>query len=157
MKYLITFATFALLLFSLQKVKAQIKRDTIYYLLDTTKVPIKDRMFISESEGSFKGYVLRCKCFPFGYSIFFYYKIGSKKEKEINLKEFSKLKTVSVTQLMDLAIESLAPANKNKYQFIIAEPEGSNIRLTDMMLWIPTKPRNTDTETTIKPIKSNSL
>ncbi|MBB2146599.1 hypothetical protein GM921_13940 [Pedobacter sp. LMG 31464] len=143
-----------LLLFNLQKVNAQAKRDTIYYLLDTAKVPIKDRMFRIESEGPFMFYSLECKCFPYGYGIGFYYQIADKKEKRISFQKFRQLKTVSVMQLIDLALKCLPPENRNKYQFIFAEPEGDKIRLTEMMLWIPLKPRKTITVETIGPIRN---
>ena len=154
MKYLSIFGIVILLLFNLQKANAQVKIDTIYYLLDTAKVPVKDRMFRIEREGPSMDYALECKCFPYGYSIFFYYQIADKKEQKISIQEFSKIKTVSITQLIDLALKCLPPENRNLYQFIFAEPEGKNIRLTEMKLWIPLKPRKTSTETTIKPIKN---
>jgi len=143
-----------LLLFNLQKVNAQVKIDTIYYLLDTANVPIKDRMFRIEIENPFMFYTLECKCFPYGYGIGFYYPIVNKKEKKISVQEFRKLKIVSITQLIDLALKSLAPENRSKYQFIIAEPDGSNIKLTQMKVWIPTKPQKTITTTTIEPISN---
>ena len=150
-KYLFTFL--ALLL--LAKLNAQEKKtDTIYYLLDTAKVPVNDRMFHIESEGPFMFYSLQCKCFPYGYGIGFYHKIANKKEKEISFQEFRQVKTVSIIELIDLAVDYLTPANRNKYQFIFVEPEGNHFRLIDMKIWIPTKPRKTTTITTIEPIKN---
>lgn len=143
-----------LLFFNLQKVNAQVKRDTIYYLLDTAKVPVKDRMFTSEREGPAIGHILRCKCFPYGYSIFFYYPITDKKERRVSLQEFRKVRTVSITELIDLSLKCLEPVYRNKYQFIFAEPEGKNIRLTNMKVWIPSEPRKTITVETIKPVKN---
>ena len=154
MKYLFNFGILILLLFNIQKVNAQVKRDSIYYLLDTANVPIKDRMFHIESEGSFMFYSLECKCFPYEYGIGFYYQIDDKKEKRISLREFKKIKTVSITELIDVSLKCLPPGNRNKYQFIFAEPDGNHFRLTDMKIWIPTKPRNTITVTTIEPIKN---
>ncbi len=86
MKYLFNFGILILLLFNIQKVNAQIKRDSIYYLLDTANVPVKDRMFHIESEGPFMFYSLECKCFPYEYRIGFYYQIADKKEKRISPK-----------------------------------------------------------------------
>ncbi len=154
MKYSFIFVIVVLLLFNLQKVNAQIKRDTIYYLLDTAKVPIKDRMFRIEREGPVIGYVLECKCYPYARGIAFYFPITDKKERKISLQEFRKIKTVSIRELIDLALKCLPPGHTDLYKFIFAEPEGNNIRLTDMMLWIPTKPRITDTVKTIEPMKN---
>ena len=82
MKYLFILAITFLLLFNLQKVNAQVKRDTIYYLLDTAKVPVKDRMFHFTAEGPAMGYTLACQCFPYGYSIFFLLSNCGQKRKE---------------------------------------------------------------------------
>lgn len=154
MKYSFILGTIVLLLFNLPKVSAQVKTDTIYYLLDTANVPIKDRMFRIEIENPFVFYSLECKCFPYGYGIGFYYPIVNKKEKKVSIQEFRKLKTVSITQLIDLALKCLAPENRSKYQFIIAEPKGDSIILTEMKVWIPSKPRNNSTVTTIEPMKN---
>lgn len=154
MKYLFIFGIFVLLLFNRQEVNAQIKRDTIYYLLDTAKVPKKDRMFRIDREGPAMFYSLECKCFPYEYGIGFYYQIKDKKAKSIGLQEFRQLKTVSIVELIDLALKYLPPANRSKYKFIFAEPEGNHIRLIDMKVWIPTKPRKTITVTTIEQIKN---
>lgn len=154
MKYLLLFKIVFLILFNLPRVNAQVKIDTIYYLLDTTKIPIKDRMFNIEREGPFMFYSLECKCFPYGYGIGFYYQIADKKGKKVSVQEFRKLKTVSITQLIDLALKCLATENRSKYQFIIAEPKGDNIILTEMKVWIPSKPRNNSTVTTIEPMKN---
>lgn len=154
MKYSFILGTMFLLLFNLQKVNAQVKIDTIYYLLDTAKVPIKDRMFRIEREGPAMCYILECKCFPYATGITFFFPIADKKEKIISLQEFRQIKTVSVMQLIDLALKCLPPGNRNKYEFIFAEPDGNHFRLTDMKIWIPTKPRNTITVTTIEPIKN---
>jgi hypothetical protein len=154
MKYSFLLAIIALLLFKFQKVNAQVKTDTIYYLLDTAQVPVKDRMFRIEIENPFMFYTLECKCFPYGYGIGFYYPIANKKEYKISVQEFRQFKTASVTQLIDFAIKSLLPENKSKYQFIIAEPEGNKIKLTDMKVWIPMKPRKTTAITTSEPMKN---
>lgn len=154
MKYIFILTIIVLLLFNLQKANAQLKIDTIYYLLDTAKVPIKDRMFRIEIENPFMFYTLECKCFPYGYGIGFYYPIVNKKAKKISLQEFTKLKIVSITQLIDLALKCLAPENRSKYQFIIAEPEANNMKLTEVKVWIPIKPRNNSTVTTIEPISN---
>ncbi len=150
MKYLYIFGILVLLLFNIQKVNAQIKRDTIYYLLDTAKVPIKDRMFRIEREGPAMCYILECRCFPYSRGITFLFDIANKKEKKISFQEFKKLKTVSVTQLIDLAIKCLPPENRNLYKFIFAEPEENYIKLTDMMLYTYYDPRKTITVEIIK-------
>jgi hypothetical protein len=154
MKYSFIFGIMVLLLFNLQKVNAQVKTDTIYYLLDTAKVPIKDRMFRIEREGPAMCYILECKCYPYATGISFLFDIASKKEKIISLQEFRRIKTVSITQLIDLALKCLPPGHRGLYKFIFAEPTGKNIRLKDMVLGTPYEPRKTITVETIGPIKN---
>jgi hypothetical protein len=154
MKYSFLLAIIALLVFNFQKVNAQVKTDTIYYLLDTANVPVKDRMFRIEREGPAMCYVLECRCFPYSRGITFLYDIANKKEKKISLNEFREFKTVSITQLIDLAIKCLAAEKRSLYKFIFAEPDGKNIRLTDMTLWTYYDPRTTNKVGTIEPIKN---
>lgn len=88
MKYSLIFITIVLLLFNFQKVNAQVKIDTIYYLLDTAKIPVKDRMFRIEREGPAMCYILECKCFPHSRGITFLFDIADKKEQKISVQEF---------------------------------------------------------------------
>lgn len=154
MKYSFILGTIFLLLFNTQKVSAQLKTDTIYYLLDTAKVPVKERMFRIEREGTFMCYILECKCYPYATGITFFFPIADKKEKTISLQEFRQFKTVSVTQLIDLALKCLPPGHTGLYKFIFAEPDGNNILLTDMILGIPYKPNKTITIEKIEPMKN---
>ncbi len=145
MRYLIIFGIGFLLLFKPQKVKAQneeIKRDTIYYLLDTAAIPAKDRIFTFEREGPFMLYVLQCRCYPFSKDISFFYSIERQKiNKKISIEEFSKIKTVPITQLIDVALKCLPRADWTRYKFVFIEPEGENMRLIDMALATPYNPR----------------
>ncbi|TCO17538.1 hypothetical protein EV200_1161 [Pedobacter psychrotolerans] len=95
MRYLIIFGIGFLLLFKTQNVKAQnekIKRDTIYYLLDTAAIPAKDRIFTFEREGPFKLYVLQCRCYPFFKDISFFIVRSDIKTKKLALKNLARLK-----------------------------------------------------------------
>lgn len=74
--------------FNLSRVSAQnnqLKKDTIYYLLDTAVVPVKDRMFKIEPEGPFMVYQILCKCYPYATSISFLCNISPRREINTNL------------------------------------------------------------------------
>lgn len=119
---------------SMHKVKAQ--KDTVYYLLDTAAVPIKDRMFKMDNEGPFRIYVLGCRCYPSSTNIGFYFNIYGKRERIINQQEFRRLKTSSITALIDFAIKSLDPKAAN-YEFIFIEPNGEDLKLIGVSLAPP--------------------
>lgn len=140
----ITLSLLGVLFFYAQEAVAQneiIKKDTIYYLLDTTNISIKDRMFNIEREGPAMIYQLKCKCYPYSTNITFYFDINHKKEERIKLREFNKLNTVSIAQLIEIAVKILAPNEKNKYEFIFIEPIGSEMKLIEMTLAAPYNPR----------------
>ncbi|GGE60558.1 hypothetical protein EV200_103638 [Pedobacter psychrotolerans] len=139
MRYLIIFGVFSSILFNIHKVRAQVKGDTVYYLLDTANVPVKDRMFKIEREESAMMYLLQCKCYPYATNIPFYFDIY--KKKTISRKEFKKIKIVSIIQLIVIALKCLPPASRTDYKFIFIEPEGRNMKLTDMVLGAPYNPR----------------
>ena len=40
------------------------KRDTVYYLMDTTRTPHNDQIFLNGQEGNLYGYRLTCSCYP---------------------------------------------------------------------------------------------
>ncbi|MCZ4244563.1 hypothetical protein [Pedobacter punctiformis] len=153
MRYLMIFGIYSLLFFNMQKVSAQIKkikRDTVYYLLDTASVSVKDRMFKIEREESAMMYLLQCKCYPYATNIPFYFDIYKNKKEIISRKEFKKIKTVSIVELIVIALKCLPPANRTDYKFIFIEPDGKNMRLTDMVLGAPYNPREVNSTEKIK-------
>jgi hypothetical protein len=142
------FIIFCLLLlaFNMQKVKAQ--RDTVYYLLDTAAVPIKDRMFRMVDEGPFRIYFLACRCYPYSRGIPFIFNINRKRERIINKQEFRQLKISSITELIDFALKSLDP-KPVKYNFIFIEPHGEDMKLIDVTLGAPYRSRKVTTATPV--------
>jgi hypothetical protein len=124
---------------NMQKVKAQ--KDTVYYLLDTAALPIKDRMFRTEDEGPFRTYVLECRCYPYSMGIPFYFNIYRKREKTIDKKKFLQIKTLSISELIDIALKCLEPSIWLKYKFIFIEPHGDDMKLIDITLGAPHDPR----------------
>jgi hypothetical protein len=132
------FKILCLLLLALNMQNVQAQKDTVYYLLDTAALPIKDRMFQIENEGPARMYLLKCKCYPSSTSIPFYFDISRKRERIINKQEFRQLKTSSLTELIDFAIRSLDPKAAT-YQFIFIEPVGEVMKLIDISLAPPYK------------------
>lgn len=115
------------------------KRDSIYYLLDTAAVPVKDRMFKTEIEQPYKLFVLRCKCYPNGANAAFStYITQQDNAKYISQEDFHRLKTISLTEL--IAITANSPKEKGtKHHFFFLEPNGNKMKITRVYLLPPLK------------------
>ncbi|MGY3054690.1 hypothetical protein ACVWYG_002899 [Pedobacter sp. UYEF25] len=118
-----------------------VKLDTIYYFLDTAAVPKKDRFFKFESESHYKVYFLQCKCYPYGKDIPFFYDADNPNIKKISIANFEKIKTVSITELINIVLSSLPQPAWTKYVFVFIEPDGTNMKLTYLGLASPYDPR----------------
>ncbi|MBB6502811.1 hypothetical protein [Pedobacter cryoconitis] len=141
MKYIIIFLL-GFVCLTIQKVKAQsekVKKDTVYYHLDTTAIPIKDRMFAIDEEAGTVSYVLLCKCYPWETDLRFFYTKG-KNTKSISKEEFSKIKTISITQLIEIAVK-YAKDRIDRHTFFFILPNGKNMKVTKAYLSDPRKPR----------------
>lgn len=95
------------ILYSCSIVNAQIpsvKKDTVYYLIDTTKVPLKDRMFLVGQEGSLYGYRLTCECNLYHEDFIFSRSVDSKFE-QIDRKLLKNIKFISLRELIHIAVK----------------------------------------------------
>jgi len=92
-----------------RKSYAQSKKDTVYYLLDTLRTPIADRMIIVESDGANKFYTTNCPCLAHNRSPLFRCHVPN--QTYIDQVAFNKLKFVHLAQLIELAKQN------NDYHF----------------------------------------
>lgn len=143
MKNMIT-CLIVVVFFALPRVSAQnsqLKKDTIYFLFDTAAVPVKDRIFKIEPERPSMVYHIMCSCYPYATSIGFYYNLSSRRETKIKMKAARKIKTVSIIELIEIAMKCQDLNVRKKYEFIFLEPDGREMRLTKMFLGRPYKPQ----------------
>lgn len=149
MNYILIFLL-SIILTTAQKVKAQNKKeiqDTIYYKLDTSAVPLKDRMFNIEIEDKYKGYILKCKCYPWETDlVFFSRRDRSNETKNISLESFNKIKTISIPQLIEIAVK-YAKDRLDKHKFFFIEPNGKAMKVTRVYLSDPRKPQGPSIDT----------
>jgi len=102
------------------------KIDSVYYLLDTTKTPVNDRMWdIHEENPILKFYVINCNCIRYDYEPSFVYDISSTKCEIINKKRLRAIKLVSLSKLIEQAKEFLTDRTQGSRQsFFLIEPAG---------------------------------
>ena len=101
--------------------KLQIKRDTIYYLVDTIKVPKADRMFLYGEEGDTYGYRLTCQCNTWQSDAFFVRRIDA---KGLFLKkaDFKKYKFITIRELIAIVVK-FGNDNIRNHDFYFAEQQ----------------------------------
>lgn len=133
--------------------KAQDKiviQDTVYYHLDTAAIPIKDRMFAFDEEAGTVSYVVLCKCYPWETDLRFFY-TKTKNTKTISKEAFRKIKTISITQLIEIGVK-YAKDRIDRHVFFFIEPNGKNMKVTKVYLSDPRKPQgSTITVETVHP------
>jgi hypothetical protein len=75
-------------------------KDTIYYLVDTIKIPVKDQMLEIGIDGPFKYYSIQCRCLKYNQMPTFIYNINRSKSND--LIKSDKIKTINFTSLSKL-------------------------------------------------------
>lgn len=124
--------SFIILLFCSLHVFSQKKQkyplDTVYYLADTSKTSVKDRMInISTEVYSRQGkpdtiqcFRINCNCLPFGYYPTFTRHL-SQKRRLITPKELEKIKLISLHDLLSLVLKDYDHDFYRKHAVIIIE------------------------------------
>ena len=94
------------------------KKDTVYYLVDTIKVPDNDRMIEIGIEGDFYCYRLMCQCYPNQTNPVFTY-IRHRKGISLTNIQLSKIKLINLKTLIRLAaLHGITPKKNVAYFFI---------------------------------------
>jgi hypothetical protein len=83
--------------------KARINNiDSIYYFVDTAKIPIKERMMDIGIESTYQYFTIMCPCLKYNTNPTFIYKIKDSGQT-IDKAAFDKLNTVTLIKLINLA------------------------------------------------------
>jgi hypothetical protein len=104
MKNSIQYLLIVIALFVYNAARAQRPTDTLNYLVDTAKTPVRDRMFIVEQESIFQNYTLLCKCLTWQSNAFFFRKL-SQKGFVISPDDLKKIKLSTLNQLIHVAAD----------------------------------------------------
>ncbi|MFI5139843.1 MAG: hypothetical protein ACHQIM_18620 [Sphingobacteriales bacterium] len=113
---------FIVLLFCSLNAFAQTKQkiDSIYYLLDTVKIPVNDRIWEIGVEGNFKYYTILCPCLAYGLQPTFFYRMdfGGQIINNTNLRT---VKFISISSLILKAKKFTDSSFKGKYAIFFIE------------------------------------
>ncbi|MGF7080543.1 hypothetical protein [Mucilaginibacter sp. UYCu711] len=124
MKSLVIFCLSLFGFFCSSSAQELIKKDTMYYLLDTLKIPINDRMItLAEQEGDGKFFLINCPCLSHDEKPQFYYRIS--KKISVSKKMFNSIKLISLTSLIEITKKS-GNDFSNKYVFYMIEPDNKS-------------------------------
>ena len=106
------------------KAKAQSKKDTIYYFLDTLNMPLRDRIITIEEEGNAKLVYVNCHCLKdFEIPIF---RFNVKEGIPLKRKVFKSLNLLTLVRLMELARAVRSVDFQIQHVFYIIEPKGKD-------------------------------
>jgi hypothetical protein len=101
------------------------KVDSIFYLLDTLKTPVDNRMWHIDENSSFKNYTIQCPCLQNNGMPTFFYSVTDKGDtgKAINKKQLKNIKLISLPALIVKAKQLLDTQIISRGFFFI-EPNG---------------------------------
>lgn len=118
------------------------KPDTVYYLVDTGKIPKNERMVEIGLEGAYRYYAIQCACLKYKQNPVFYYE---SKQKGTSVKKLKNIKFVSISQLIKLSQEGEGDLFNNKHIAIFIEPEAKGFIKHQVILQKPIKHEPTNT------------
>jgi hypothetical protein len=98
------------------------RKDTVYYLIDTLKIPVKDRMISTETALPFKFYTLKCNCLSSNNMPVF--RANLSKQNSFDKKQISKIDFISLPKLIELVRKNDDANFDDKFTIYFIEPLG---------------------------------
>jgi len=125
---------------------ADIKKDSVYYLIDTARTPRNDRLWdIHEEYPTIMLYTIKCPCLAFGNRPTFVDNLELKTDEMISTEEFKAIKLTTMASLIEKAKRaSIDQKARNNCSFFIIERRGGNYVVHKVRLLNPTKPAQTN-------------
>lgn len=77
--------------------------DTVYYLVDTAKIPKNDRMVEMGIEGRWHYYQIKCRCLKYGQSPVFAYEVKDQSGELITQKDIKSITLISLASLIEMS------------------------------------------------------
>ncbi|MDB5016750.1 MAG: hypothetical protein JWQ84_1582 [Mucilaginibacter sp.] len=101
------------------------KIDSIYYLIDTAKIPSNAQMWDVHTEyPAFKVYTIKCPCLQYDKEPIFIYDTNKVKGQVITKKDMKTINLINLSNLILKAKQFTNTSFKGKYAIYIVEPNG---------------------------------
>jgi micrococcal nuclease len=123
------------ILFSCNAFAQEPKTDSTYFLIDTTKTNVTDRMWIINGDNLYKNYTLQCPCLKFNGMPTFFYQTNDK-FKFIDKAQLKAIKLISLPALIIKAKQLLDTSMISRLFFVI-EPDGKKYVMHNVALINP--------------------
>lgn len=138
----VTILLLTILLLSINSLKAQsnniaTKKDTLFYLVDTAKTPVRDRLMRIEIEGPWNCFAIECTCLKYNQRPVFVYKLENPGSEPVNINLFRKINFISLTKLIELAKEGGGDIFNEKHIAYFIEKKGHKFIKTKVTLVKP--------------------
>src|ERR1700748_3233165 len=114
-------------------------KDTLYYLVDTAKTPIKDRLMKIEIEGPWNCFVIECACLKYNQRPVFIYELKNQNSTRVGIKAFKRIKFITLSKLIELAKDGEGDNFNNKHVAYFVEPDGKKYVMRKVRLLKPIK------------------
>lgn len=134
----ILFCTLFIFLINIKAQAQNIKKDTVYYLLDTLKTPVNDRIWNVEIESRSKFYIILCRCLKYNCYPTFIRNVnvaaGTLSKSDVN-----KIKFISLVKLIDLAGKDGGDSFNNYHVIYFVEPSRGEYSKSQVRLMRPVR------------------
>jgi len=128
--------------------------DSIYYLIDASKTPVKERMLDIGVESTYQYFTIKCPCLKYNAEPTFVYKIKDAGQT-INRDDFDKLKTVSLRTLINLAKQTVDLTATTLYVYFFIEKKEDDIYIVHKVRLITPRKREVIMDYETIPIDSS--
>jgi hypothetical protein len=94
----------------------------VYYLLDTSKTPISERIWHIDNDGPWKYYTIQCHCLQYNAEPTFAYDTRKDISRIISKKELKSITLINISDLIDSVKKNLENGRKEAYTLFLIEP-----------------------------------
>ena len=120
MKNLIIVSAFLLSVLHAKAQSSKQTRDSIYYLMDTAKTPVNDRLWDIHDENALIFYTFQCACLQYGGNPTFVY--NSNKPNQTHINSVRAIRLIRIVDLLKLLKQSEGEEFNKKHIMYFIQP-----------------------------------
>ncbi len=98
------------------------RTDSVYYLLDTAKTPLNERIWHIDNDGPWKYYTIQCHCLQYDTEPTFAYDTRKDIPRIFSKKELKSIALINISDLIDSVKKNLENGRKDAYTLFLIEP-----------------------------------